>query len=69
MIAELKKSGQLLWDNLLTRPVKERLKRAADRELTLSLDEELISIPWELMHNGEEFLCLAFDCGRLVRMV
>ena len=67
LINDLKKAGQLLWDNLLTRSVKDRLKHAVKRDLILSLDEELIGIPWELMHDGEEFLCLSFNLGRLVR--
>jgi CHAT domain-containing protein len=66
-IDDLKKSGQLLWDTLLTRPVKDTLKHAGARDLILLLDEELISVPWELMHDGKEFLCLSFNLGRLVR--
>src|SRR3989338_6498057 len=42
----LKKTGQLLCDHLFTRQVKERLKSAQGLDLILSLDEELISIPW-----------------------
>jgi tetratricopeptide (TPR) repeat protein/CHAT domain-containing protein len=65
--AALKKTGQLLGDHLLTKPIKERLRRSQNSDLILSLDEELISIPWELLHTGEDFLCLRFNLGRLVR--
>ena len=61
------KTAQLLWDHLLPRQVKERLKNASPMGLTLSLDEELIDIPWELIFDGHEFLCLKFNVGRLVR--
>ncbi|MCM8796167.1 MAG: CHAT domain-containing protein [Candidatus Omnitrophica bacterium] len=63
----LKKTAQVLWDNLLTPQVKEILKNSRDLHLILSLDEELISLPWELLYDGEDFLCLKFNLGRLVR--
>ncbi|MFA5362474.1 MAG: CHAT domain-containing protein [Candidatus Omnitrophota bacterium] len=63
----LKKIGQLLWDDLLTGPVKERLRIYQNRDLILSLDEELIDIPWELLFDGREFLSLNFNLGRQVR--
>jgi len=63
----LKKTGQLLWDHLLTRQVKEKLKTSPILDLILSLDEELINIPWELLYTGENFLSLKFNLGRIVR--
>lgn len=63
----MRKTGQLLWDHLLSRAIKEKLKNSLSLELTLSLDEELIQIPWELIFDGEDFLCLKFSMGRLVR--
>jgi tetratricopeptide (TPR) repeat protein len=65
-LAVLKKMGQLLWDQLLTRPVKEKLKNTQSKGLVLFLDEELIDIPWELLYTGEDFLCLKFILGRMV---
>ncbi|MGE5197948.1 MAG: CHAT domain-containing tetratricopeptide repeat protein [Deltaproteobacteria bacterium] len=67
LLNELKTIGQLLWDHLLTRTVKEKLKEAPGCDLILLLDEELINIPWELIYGGGEFLCLKFSLGRLVR--
>jgi len=66
-LINLKKTGQVLWDHLLTRQVKEKLKNTTLSDLVLSLDEELINIPWELLFDGKEFLCLKFNLGRLVR--
>lgn len=63
----LKKTGQLLWEHLFTKSIKNKLKSAVNRDLVLSLDEELISIPWELLYDGEDFLCLKFNLGRVVR--
>jgi tetratricopeptide (TPR) repeat protein len=66
-INALKKTGQLLWDQLLARIVKDRLRTTIIKDLVLSIDEKLIHIPWELLYTGEEFLCLKFNLGRLVR--
>ena len=63
----LAKTGRLLWDHLLSRLISERLKSAASANLILLLDEELVSIPWELLHDGDNFLCLKFNLSRLVR--
>ncbi|MCG8429729.1 MAG: CHAT domain-containing protein, partial [Candidatus Omnitrophica bacterium] len=63
----LKKTGHLLWSHVLAHPVRQRLKNAGHIDLTFFLDEELISIPWELLYDGHEFFCLDFNVGRLVR--
>lgn len=67
LINSLKKTGQLLWDQLLTRPIKDRLNTTPILDLVLSLDEGLIHIPWELLYTGKDFLCLRFNLGRLLR--
>ena len=67
LIPALKKTGQLLWDHLLARSIKDKLKTTIIKDLVLSLDEELINIPWELLYTGEDFLCLKFNLGRLVK--
>jgi len=54
LINGLKKSSHLLWDQLLTRSVKDRLKITIIKELVLSLDEELVSIPWEMLFDSSE---------------
>ena len=63
----LQKIGQLFWDHLLSRSIKEKLKSSPPCVLTLSLDEELIYIPWELIFDGVDFFCLKFSLGRVVR--
>jgi len=67
LIKGLTKTGQILWGHLLTRSVKDKLKSAQTSDLILSIDEELINIPWELLHDGNNFLCLTFNLGRVVR--
>ena len=67
VVKNLQKTGQALWDHILSRPVKERLKLIQSANLVLTIDEELIDIPWELLYDGVSFLCLKFNLGRLVR--
>jgi len=66
-LKSLQKIGRLFWDHLLSRSIKEKLKNIPPCSLILSLDEELIYIPWELIFDGVDFFCLKFSLGRLVR--
>ncbi len=66
-LRSLKKIGQLFWNHLFSRSIKEKLKNHPSCALTLCLDEELVYIPWELIFDGVDFLCLKFSLGRLVR--
>jgi len=66
-LRSLQKIGQLFWNYLLSRSIKEKLKDTPPCVLTLSLDEELIYMPWELIFDGAQFLSLKFSLGRLVR--
>ena len=67
LIRNLVKTAQVLWDYILAKKVKDRLKTSQISDLIISIDEELINIPWELLHDGNNFLCLNFNIGRLVR--
>ncbi|MDD5431882.1 MAG: tetratricopeptide repeat protein [Candidatus Omnitrophica bacterium] len=63
----LVKAGQLLWNQLLTKQVRDKLRLEQGSGLVLSIDEELIDVPWEILYDGDNFLCLNFSLGRLVR--
>ncbi|MCM8791963.1 MAG: CHAT domain-containing protein, partial [Candidatus Omnitrophica bacterium] len=65
-IQELKKLGQLLFEHILSKKIKQRLKEEKDIALILNVEERLVSIPWELFHTGEDFLCLKFNLGRSI---
>lgn len=67
LVKDLAKAGQVLWDHLLARRIRQSLKSVQGADLILSIDEELIGIPWELLYDGRDFLCLNFNLGRLVR--
>lgn len=64
---QLRRHCQFLWEQVISKPVKEKLAGAVGTDLMLLLDEELVNIPWELLFDGTEFLCLRFNLGRLLR--
>jgi class 3 adenylate cyclase/CHAT domain-containing protein len=66
-ISQLRKMGQTFWDELFTENIKHTFKASAAEHLTISLDDRLVQIPWELLHDGKQFLCQRFSMGRLVK--
>lgn len=65
--ARLAESGQLFRDELFSNSIKERLARDTTEALVLTLDDHLVHIPWELLHDGQHFLGQRFAIGRVVR--
>jgi len=67
-VEELKKACLMLYDQLLDKTVKERLRNASEKNLVLYLDEAIAYLPWELLYDGNDFLCLKFNLGRGMRI-
>ncbi|MFA5260536.1 MAG: CHAT domain-containing protein [Candidatus Omnitrophota bacterium] len=67
LVVELKKVGRALFDQLLSEGVKARMGEEDIQNLIILLDESLIQIPWEILHDGGEFLSLKYNMGRSVR--
>jgi len=67
LLRELKKSCQLLYNELLSQEIKIRLQNTQLKNLELIVDEQLVHIPWELLFDGQKFLCEQFSMGRQVR--
>lgn len=63
----LKECGQLLRDEFMSPKLKEKLNASDAHYLTISIDEHLVHVPWELLHDGSRFLCQRFAMGRLVQ--
>lgn len=63
---QLQSLGQDLYDNLLPLSVKERLHHKGEPDLVLHIEDRLVHIPWELLFDGEQFLCRRFNLGRIV---
>ncbi len=64
---KIREIGQTLSDELFTKNVKEKLRETSVDHLILNLDERLVHVPWELLFDGNEFLCQRFNMGRTVR--
>ena len=64
-LADLRHVGEELLRALVPPDVQEELRRGSG-PLLLELDEALVAVPWELLHDGEMFLCRRFDVGRSV---
>ena len=67
VLSKLREIGQVFSDDLFTPNVKEMIRNSLSQHLILSLDDQLVQIPWELIHDGRRFLCQKFSMGRLVR--
>ncbi|MCB9533426.1 MAG: CHAT domain-containing protein [Myxococcales bacterium] len=58
----------LLYDELVPLPAKRWLRAGAASTLTLSLPTSLLDLPWEILHTGDDFLCLVVAMGRVVQL-
>ena len=67
VLIKLREIGQVLRDDLFTHDVKKRIKETQADHLILNLDDQLVHVPWELLHDGQQFLCQRFSMGRLVK--
>lgn len=66
-LEELANLGQLLYRLLLPAQTREKLAQSTAAELMLVIDDQLVEIPWELLHDGRDYLSLRFGIGRTVR--
>ncbi len=66
-LMKLRSIGQVFTDDLFTHNVKDRLKGTKAEHLIVHLDDQLVQIPWELLHDGSHFLCQRFSMGRLIQ--
>lgn len=66
LLPRLVAAGKAIYVDLLPAFLKEKLEEASARNLVLHLDPPLLGIPWELLHDGDQFLGRRFRIGRLV---
>ncbi len=66
-LSKLRSIGQLFSDELFTAEVKQKLQQTPADHLVIAMDDQLVQIPWELLHDGQQFLCQRFAMGRLVK--
>lgn len=63
LLADMQHIGRSLFEILFNPETRSLLKDQGLNYLALSVDEQLIRVPWELLHDGEEFLCLRYAVG------
>jgi len=66
-LEDLRRVGCALFDHLFTNKVKRAIKNSSANFLVIAINEYLVHIPWELLHDGKEFLCIRFAMGRIVK--
>jgi TolB-like protein len=62
----VKQQGQELFGLALSERARKRLGETKVESLRLHLDDQLVHVPWELLHDGQQFLALRFSMGRVV---
>lgn len=67
LLRTIRRLGAWLFDELLPFEAKSWLRRPTGAPLTLSLDTDLLHIPFELLHNGDGFLAEQWPMGRVVQ--
>lgn len=65
-LRRLEEVGGQLSHELVHPELAARLP-AGDEAVFLQLDESLVAVPWELLHDGESFWCHRYDLGRAVQ--
>ncbi len=63
----LRRIGNELYNILFTKNVKQALQKTDAEYLSVNIDDQLVHIPWELLHTGQKFLCQRFNMGRFVK--
>jgi len=63
-IVELRQLGNTLYKQLIPDVIRTGLSEAPEANLLISMDEALGHIPWEMLHDGTQFLSQKFGIGR-----
>lgn len=61
---DLERTGKYAFGQLIPMKIQYHLENSSADHLRLDIDERLIDLPWELIHDGTEFLCLRYALGR-----
>jgi hypothetical protein len=63
---ELVKVGRYAYGHLFPARIKMLLESSVADHVRFDVDERLIDLPWELLHDGSDFLCMAYAVGRRI---
>jgi len=65
-LEELRKSSNLLYEQIFSKEIKDEINKTEASNLIFYIDDQLVHIPWELLYDGSNYLCLHFATGRVV---
>ncbi|MFX1309765.1 MAG: CHAT domain-containing protein [Promethearchaeota archaeon] len=58
--------GSKLYSQLIPIPIQKVLNFTDSKIIEIALDSDLLQYPWELLHDGEQFLGLKYSIGRYI---
>jgi CHAT domain len=61
---KLERAGKYAYGHLVPPKIQMLLETCPADHLRLDIDERLIDLPWELIHDGTDFLCMRYATGR-----
>jgi len=67
VIEEMQQMGRVLYNEIFPLSIKSQLFECPASDLVLRIDNTLVHVPWELLFDGEHFLCEKFNIGRMVK--
>jgi len=67
ILTKLRDIGRTFRTELFTPSVEATFQKSKADHLVIHMDDQLVQVPWELLHDGKQFLCQAFNLGRLVK--
>jgi class 3 adenylate cyclase/tetratricopeptide (TPR) repeat protein/CHAT domain-containing protein len=65
-LLRLKELGNALRGMLIPDDIDRFIHESQSRHLILQIEDNLVYIPWELLHTGEQFFCIRYSMGRTV---
>ncbi|MGA1841993.1 MAG: CHAT domain-containing protein [bacterium] len=67
VIEEMQQMGRVLYNEIFPLSIKSQLYECPPSDLILRIDNTLVHVPWELLFDGQHFLCEKFNIGRMVK--
>ncbi len=62
----MRRIGRYTYGHLVAPQIQVALEESDADHIRLDVDERLIDLPWELIHDNDEFLCLKYAVGRRI---
>lgn len=64
IFTQFQKECRALYQELFSQKIRSLLLQTPYKDLELTVHDQLLHIPWELLFDGQQFLCERFNIGR-----